>query len=257
MEQDIFDIIKIKSYAELTEAEMLEVNEMVGTEDEYLNMQMVLNEVDAFHSSELIEPRKETKESLDAIFAAESFPKVAPVWYNGFLTTIYPKNKKFYQRPLVQAAAILLLFLSILPFTMNSSLKDEAKLAFNDVKKMDPQSDTEMIKRDVITKTDEEVESLENNQSQTKQVQANDRYKGGDFEDLNREITKKSLGFSSDPVSTGSLNLTPAGKFELGASRASSDHPDGVFRDKDNSSASFSVPVSRQPEILDLLTATF
>jgi hypothetical protein len=63
-----------------------------------------------------LEPKKQTKESLDALFMKKHSMGKSVSLSNSILRTIYPIDKEFYKRPLVQLAALIVIVLLVVPF---------------------------------------------------------------------------------------------------------------------------------------------
>ena len=113
MEKDLVNIIVEKEYIDLTTAELAEVNEFCSSEVEYNQMRDVFIEVESI-SFDSPKPKAETKKSLDNLFN-ERYPKVPVAWYSSILTIVVPKNKPLHRQPLLQVAAVCLLFLMVVP----------------------------------------------------------------------------------------------------------------------------------------------
>lgn len=255
MEKDIFNIIEEKDYKQLSAQELEMVAEFCANEDEYRQMQHVLVGTKEFAAESTDAPRQATKDSLDELFAAQSFPKAAPIWYNKLGVLLYPQHKKFHQRPLVQLAAVFLLLVGIIPFLMTSNQPyKKEQLALNEQKIATEQVVDE---QEMPVVSNDEKEGVFLNQSKSSEmvaenkelslsdkdiafaVEADVKLKSpaSDFEDLNMEVT------------TGAIATKSA--------RMSSSHPDGIFIDKNTASPNYSIALSEQVDVLDLLTATF
>lgn len=254
MEKDIFNIIEAKDYDQLTTEEREMIVEFCENEDEYHQMKHVLLGVNDMNSTSNETPRKETKDKLDDLFAAQSFPKAAPIWYNKIGVILYPRDKKMYQRPLFQLAAILILILGILPFLMNSNkpfqkeqlAKNEMIESEKEIDKNEDSSNLQEVLLDEARTEDVEQKKLLLDKEQEGPAKVNFdldediiaqpvRSKSSDFKDVNLEITSSTISRS-----------------------AASQHPDGIFMsDKATAKPNYSIALSEQAEVLDLLTATF
>lgn len=252
MEKDIFNIIEEKDYQQLSAQELEMVAEFCANEDEYRQMQHVLIGTKEVVVENMEAPRQATKDKLDDLFAAQSFPKAAPIWYNKLGVLLYPRDKKFHQRPLIQLAAVIVLLLGIIPFLMTSNqpFKKE-QLAQNEQMHSGEQL---LVEEKMPAMSEDASAQLDLNQSKQKEilvenellsksekevafaadVKAKPNAPVSDFDDLSMEVT------------TGTI-----------ARSASSMHPDGIFMDKKSTSPDYSITLSEQVDVLDLLTATF
>jgi len=247
--KDVFDIIAERNFNQLSKDEFDLVSEVCADEDEFMQMKLVLAEVNAMNQFDDVEPSPKVKASLDDIFAAQTFPKTAPIWYNKLWISVYPKDKKLYQRPLIQVAAVLLLIVGILPMVLNSNIQNQEQMAKLETPKELQTVDSKSVEKKRIQPSLEDestLENLSNLSAQEKDVTLEDRSKVSDVFSLENDNSRdKSLSWTED--------LAPlASKFE-----SKSMHPDGVFAGAISAPEKVSITVSEQPEILDLLTATF
>lgn len=240
MEKDVFDIIASKEHSQLTKEELELVNEVCVGEDEFLQMKKVLSEVSRMAKNEQVEPSPNVKSKLDDLFMAQSFPKATPVWYNKVGLLLYPRDKKFFQRPLVRIAAVLILFLSILPFILQNEIGPKTtQMAKNEVSKME--------------KSEEAIRNDEKNGNETPEVMTN----SPEIQTRNEVVRSSEPHFSllEDAVAE---SFSAESSDEMSAKSLAFDHPDGVFAGAVSSQIELnSIPVSEQPDVLDLLTASF
>lgn len=238
MEKDVFDIIASKEHSQLTKEELELVNEVCVGEDEFLQMKKVLSDVSRMAKNKLVEPSPNVKSKLDDLFLAQSFPKSTPVWYNKVALILYPTDKKFFQRPLVRIAAIVILIIGILPFLLKNELSPSTpQMAENLAPKKEQEKTT-------ITEVKQETNSLNTSHPTTDEASESDRSNPIEL------VSSAPIAFSdaleelsSDAMLTRTLTST---------------HPDGIFAGAVSSQIeSHSIPVSEQPDVLDLLTATF
>lgn len=240
MEKDVFDIIASKEHGQLTEEELELVNEVCVGEDEFLQMKKVLSEVSRMAKYELVEPSPDVKSRLDDLFLAQSFPKTTPIWYNRFLVVLYPLDKKFHQRPLVRIAAVLILFVSILPFVFQNE--------------MGPKT-TQMAKNEV-SKMDKVVES-KNNDEKKVNVTPETNTSSPEIQTRN-EVERSSEPHSVLLEDAFAESFSAESSDQMSSKSVAFDHPDGVFAGAISSQNELhSIPLSEQPDVLDLLTATF
>lgn len=221
MKKDLIDTIMDKEFNELSVLEKVELKEFCTTEEEYNQMKDVFVGVEAMNL-ETPKPKKETKESLDNLFA-DTYPKAAPIWYSSFGATIMPKDKPVYRQPLMQIAAVALLLVMIYPFWSSDVVQN-------------PQQPT-------VAKVEDKIED----QSPEPKVQVAEVI----------PATQPEETIEEQPVTTRSISstvLTPVAEPTIVASVAATGmtepHPDGVY-------VALSQPASEDPELLDLLTTTF
>lgn len=258
MERDIFDIIAEKEFHELTAGERAELSELCTTEDEYNNMKMVLAQV---HDMQPETPADATKESLDNLFAQQSYPKAAPIWYNSVLTVLIPKEKKWHQQPLVRIAAILLLVLAVVPFFNTNQLENPVQVAQNDVPHEEVRVE-ELSKNDAVEKvaTEQEV-LLEEDNDDLFSALGNGEFKNLESKDNRQffdEVASQPVTFSitdknaeAEQFDDVSIATTRAA-----APAATFNHPDAGFTSVE-STIKQSVSVGANDDVLDLLTVCF
>lgn len=249
MERDVMDIIKEKEFIELTPNERAELRDLCSTEDEFNQMKNLFAGMEAVSWSNPA-PRAETKQSLDALFQ-QKYPKAAPIWYNGALTVIAPREKPFYRQPLIQVAAIGLLFLLAYPLVNSNSMDDKVnQVAVIENKKS-------VVKPLVEEKSEEET--LPSREANEQIINDESALRNASPELVLEHSTTTSRALPSDvPAATPmhtSAGLEGTIASAGSASQPGSNHPDGIFIE--DRAQVFSVPASRQPAVFDLLTSTF
>ena len=223
MEKDLVDIVMEKSYIELTQKEKLELNEFCSSESEFDQMKQVFLGVEMMKFTNPA-PKKETKESLDSLFDS-TFPKAAPIWYMAILAKVAPKEKPVYRQPLLQIAAVGLLLFFVYPLANNPI--EEASCT--------PQMAV--------------VEDVKENKTE----ESNSAFKTT----IDKEPTKVVLVNDVDKESPGELKSVEllASVDEPVVRDMNTPHSDGVY--DPSIEVAFSQPASSEPEMLDLLTASF
>lgn len=232
MAQDVFDIIKNKEFHELSVDEMKEVMECCETQDEFYSMKNVLNEVDSMMVKDL-RPSGKTKENLDMIFDEVHSTKTR-VWYSSIGAVIIPMNKPIHKQPLMYIAAMLVALFFIYPFggdQFNTNQQANPTVAVNQEVQEEPIQTNENTQAEVMK--DMSIQDLES-------------------APLDRIMDETSIDSRvADPIMEPSLSLAEA----VAATQPGTGHPDGVFSGLTGDLNS--VPVSKQPDVLDLLTVTF
>ncbi len=220
MKKDLIDTIMEKEFHELSAAEREEIQSFCATEEDFNQAREVFLGVEALNF-ETPMPKAETKERLDHLFH-QTYPKVAPVWYMSIAAVIVPKEKAIFRQPLVQIAAIGLLFLLVYPlWTSENALKATPQQTVSEVEPVE----TKPLTASNITPAPKEVKSVPN---------------------------------SNEPLAVDKLDNFPSVthsepiQMDVSTTRTStaSNHPDGVY-------VAYSQPASEAPEMLDLLTTTF
>lgn len=128
MIKDVEDIIRNKSYFELSTEELEMVKDLVGSEEEFNQMKWFLIEADSALATEKIEASPELEKRVLA-HLTESKRK-GGFWLNSVGVFMLPEGKRFYQKPAFQlgiAAALVVGFL----FFYDGSI-DNSQLAVNE-----------------------------------------------------------------------------------------------------------------------------
>lgn len=240
MEKELIHKVLNKKFIELSPTEREEMKQWCASEEEFDQLKFVFSNLSKLKENELLTPRPETKRSLDELFAQKHAKKAPVVWYNSMLVLLYPKEKPFALRPIIQLAAIALVLLMVYPFLFNEPLKrKDQPLAKNEQPINQPKSD--------IT-TQNSVESPK--------VTSGSQL--GESSDHVKELEVESMIVDAESFGVEDLALdeNPSLSSMAGASAfAESTHPDGIFVGV--STITYSQPVSAQPDVLDLLTTTF
>lgn len=248
MEKELVDIIEDKKFIELTSSERESLKEWCSTEEEFDQLKMVFLGVEQMKTAQAMKPRAETKDSLDAIFA-QKHSKISPVfWYNTVFTVLYPTDKPIQRRPLMQIAAIGLLFLLVYPFVSNNKLiettpqlaKVEEPAVKEELKEISSEKDKTIVKNLEENITVQPVTRL-----QESTIEMSPGTEGLTISSPEPAVASASYSWTTDSRVDATSSLT----------RAVSDHPDGIFIG--SSTNSFSQAASSQPAVFDLLTATF
>lgn len=116
MEKKIQDIIENNTFDQLSEQSLLELKDWCTTRDEFNQLKSLFETLSTLQQKSNLEPKKQTKESLDALFMKKHSMGKSASLSNSILRTIYPIDKEFYKRPLVQLAALIVIVLLVVPF---------------------------------------------------------------------------------------------------------------------------------------------
>jgi len=134
MEKELVNTILEKEFNELSSNERVALNDYCTSEEEFEQLKMVFLSVESLKKSETVQPRVETKNSLDDIFAQKHGHKPRAIWYNSALVVLYPTEKTFVKRPLVQIAAVALLLLLAYPLVNSTKIQDQSETQLAEVK---------------------------------------------------------------------------------------------------------------------------
>lgn len=116
METTVEQLIKERTFASLTEAELQSVKELCETEEEFMSMKQFFQELEGIAASQQTIIQPEIKESLDAIFSAK-YPGIRANWTAPEAAPVAPAPIiPLYQRTWVRVAAIALIVLGTVPF---------------------------------------------------------------------------------------------------------------------------------------------
>jgi hypothetical protein len=153
MEKKIEHIIANKEYQDLTVEELMLVQDWATDEEAFYLAKQILIASKAIATDQV--PDEKIKEDLSAMFRAkygtqEEKKKTFFMW-------VYPKEKTFFMRPLVQMAALLFLLLMVYPL-MNS----------NDFESKQPTLANNDPKENAKKNTEQFAEKMTSKQSQTK-----------------------------------------------------------------------------------------
>lgn len=232
MEKELVEIVLQKSFIELSKDERIALLEWCTSEEEYDQMKNVFLEVERMKAKQTATVRPDTKKSLDAIFNKKHH-KTPVFWNNSVMTLIYPLEKPLHKRPLIQVAAVALLFLFTYPIINQDNVNPAVQMAKNEVKR---------------TEIKKEVNSGQNSPSITVSTTKNP----------DNSNLKEAKSIEDHPTLVAITEVTISGveiADNLSSVNTGVSHPDGVFEGEINSV--FSEPVSEDPDVLDLLTVTF
>ena len=235
MEKDLVNIIVEKEFIELSSTELAEVNEFCSSEEEYNQMRDVFLEVESI-TFDTPKPKAETKKSLDNLFN-QTYPKAPVAWYSSILTVVVPKDKPIHRQPILQVAAICLLFIMIIPF-----FNTDVAVQKNQIAEVEKLTDTEAGSVAKVKVIEKEEGNIFNGNQQESSIE----------ELIESEIEVPRVVSVENFNSSNSLSAsTPFTAFS-----ASFDHPDGIF-DETIAEVDYSMNISELPDVLDLLTTTF
>lgn len=239
MEKELVNTVLEKEFNELSSNERVALNDYCTSEEEFEQLKMVFLSVESLKKSETLQPRVEIKNSLDDIFAQKHGHKPRAIWYNSALVVLYPTEKTFVKRPLVQIAAVALLLLLAYPLVNSTKIQDqsetqlaEVKVEKQNVKPLTPKTSNPASESTIVEPAIEPI-------VQTRSVEMDAMY-----EDVMVAAPEMSVEeYRSEPEAV------------FAAVPAVAERPDGIYTG--TSTVTFSQPASAQPQVFDLLTTTF
>lgn len=254
MKEDLFDIIKLKSYDELTSQERSEIAELAENEVAYDNLKKFMLDVDGV-TNDHIQPSESVKADLNELFDQVHGGR-RYAWYMSFAAVVVPKEKPLHKQPLFYAAAILLIALLVVPISNMNLNETKPVIAQQEVVREEVVPTEEMVENEaeVAISTDVNTRSVAE--------QPNSEVVMKDAEDLSNDqfetfsLAKEESLAEEEVVVTDFTFSAPATSVPSAPTTTGIAHPDGVF-DNWAQESNFSIPASKQPEILDLLTTTF
>ena len=239
MEKELVNTVLEKEFNQLSSNERVALNDYCSSEEEFEQLKMVFLSVESLKKSETVQPRVETKNSLDDIFAQKHGHKPRAIWYNSALVVLYPTEKAFVKRPLVQIAAVALLLLLAYPLVNSTKIQDqsetqlaEVKVEKQDVKPTNAKTSKPASESTVVEPVIEPI------------VPARSIEMEAVYEDVMVAVPEMSYEeYRSEPEAV------------FAAFPAVAERPDGIYTG--SSTVTFSQPASAQPQVFDLLTSTF
>lgn len=239
MEKELVNTVLGKEFNELSNNERVALNDFCTSEEEFEQLKMVFLSVEALKKSENLQPRVETKKSLDDIFAQKHGHKPRAIWYNSALVVLYPTEKAFVKRPLVQIAAVALLLLLAYPLVNSTNIQDQSETQLAEVK-------------------------VENQHVKPAPSQTTNHKSESTFVEPAIEPIVQTRSAEMEPMYEDVLVSAPDMSYEVYSSEpeavfagvpAVAERPDGIYTG--SSTVTFSQPASAQPQVFDLLTSTF
>lgn len=242
MEIDIEKLLKEKSFSDLTSFEKEEFKDLFQNEEEYENMRSMFAGIDAMNV-ELEEPSLKTKSKLDDLFQ-ETYHKAPVLWYNNAWTFLYPEDKSFVRKPLVQIAAIFVLILMIVPFVNQQKINTHQ----NEIAKEELQNEIKSNETNApLTSMKSDPQQLAKNESNVA-PQENEHVAQDEFENVLHEQV-----FSS----TDNVTMSPPPVASSNGATSESFYEANSSETKNLEKKDLSRSVSEQISVLDLLTPAF
>jgi hypothetical protein len=235
MEKELTDLFSEKRYNDLSLDEKEQLTDLCASEEEFEQMRQVFSAIQ-MSKDETFHPKKETKDSLDELFASVHAPQRKVFWMQTAWLLVYPEDKPFIRKPLVQFAALGILLLLTVPFLLQDNLVDQksytAKVGENQKSAVTKPTESSAISDSVV----------ESSPTNTVNNRASQPVLSTTLIEQNGQVSWPSNDAFFDEVARTSTAVTEF------------DHPDGEFK---GVAAAFSCSALDQPGVLDLITATF
>lgn len=124
------DIIISKRYFELNAAEKEAVKEYASNEEDYEAMRWFLISTGNEFAKEKIEPSSDLRRGVMAhLNQKQAAPKT--IWLNGVSAFLFPSDKKFFQYPAFQMAAVAAVVVAIVLIYNQNPISDNQEMALN------------------------------------------------------------------------------------------------------------------------------
>ena len=126
--KEVEDIIISKKYFELTPSELELVKELAANEEDFEAMKWFLASTKSSLASDQISPNSALRSNVMAHLHKQ--PAQKTIWLNSVAAFMFPAQKKFYQMPALQMAAVAVLLIGVV-FVYNGNFKEQDNLALN------------------------------------------------------------------------------------------------------------------------------
>jgi hypothetical protein len=265
MQTDDLEYILSKDYHDLNASEKAQIQDICPSEEEFLQMKHFFFAVEKYaQETANFEPTAEsTKESLDALFY-QTYQSKGVLWYNSLWLTVYAPEKRFYQKPLVRIAALLILSLSVIPFVGKQDAAENQLAKLEKVAKPQDSKSTAKVEENQNEAVEIKVESpisTRKNQVGTEKI----NIQLAQMDEVKMEGIAKEISVSDNiSVSATSTNATLCAPTSVTLSTTGSAttqkftwaHSDGIYAGAEFEKDSEIVD-EKSLAVLDLLTPTF
>ncbi len=267
MNKELVEIVVNKSFVELSMNEKEQLFEWCSDEEGFDQLKNVFIEVELMKKQTIENVRPSTKEKLDLLFTEKYKVGAAARWNSSIEKLVYPFDKPFHRRPIIQIAALLLLLLLAFPLLMkNKEISTISQLAKNEVKEgkrkvinpitkkyLKVNSANSEEDRIISTKRQSTTEDLKREKSRIESISDNSTQS-------EKNVIENDIPYSIDSyLSENSNQVSPSVSSASAAdskNQFSSSQPDGFYREVKNG-VNFSKSISEIPSVLDLLSVTF
>jgi hypothetical protein len=249
MEKELEQLILNNEYYMLNAEEKASLAEWCANEDEFLQLKQVFMQLEGLTTANTFVPKRETKQSLDDLFAAKHQKSNRVIWLNGLGSVLYSKEKPLYQRPMAYAAAIGIIALLTTPFLFDNTPTKKPALAEAQEKQQKQQK----------TSTEPNVKQQEAMKEEPKTFIHAEIESDLMFADAEIEHVANDEVYAMESVSVSEIAVAEPAALSRSMADENWTHVDGIRQNtaKEKNKTTASSPVSAHPSVLDLLTATF
>ena len=164
METSVEQLIKERTFASLSEVELLSVSELCETEEEFQTMKAFFVELDTVAVSHQTIIHPDIKKSLDSIYTAK-YPGLTANWTAPEAQVAQAARiVPFYQKTWVRVAAVGLIVLGTVPFwnllDSDSALTNENKLTAKLESPMSEEASNSSKSKELTTPTKNDLQSV-------------------------------------------------------------------------------------------------
>jgi len=260
MTKEVEHILLTKKFFELDQEEKLLIREFAETELDFDQLKFVLTQVRELRNIEKMYVDKSVKVNLDNLFD-KTYAHKRLAWYNKLWLFLWPEETRFYARPLVQFATMVVLILTVVTFTpfnknrqlaMNESkevvFKEQAaqKLTDEISKNEENQVDSDDLITADVKAAKEEVESIGWALSDTEVILASDAI-----------VDERSEHVSPSPSLSTNAEIVEVESFFSGASVYGESRDDMVLSRSVTTTQPKTFSPKDKPELFDVLTALY
>ena len=256
MNKELVEIVVNKSFVELSMSEKEQLFEWCSTEEGFDQLKNVFIEVELMKNQSTENVRPSTKDKLDLLFTEKYKVGKAFRWNSSIGKVMYPFDKPFHRRPIIQIAALLLLLLLAFPVMVKTKeISNRSQLAKNEMK--DGEKKISKPKKNKEQSPEESSNTPPENQliAADKQSSRKDLI----IEKATAEAVSDVPAQGGVNVSENSNQVSPSVASPSAAdskNQFSGFQPDGLYREVNNG-VNFSKSISVTPSVLDLLSVAF
>ena len=246
MEKELEQLIINNEYYTLNAEEKTSLAEWCANEDEFLQLKQVFMQLEGWGAANTFVPKRETKQSLDDLFANKHQKSNRVIWLNGLAAVLYSKEKPLYQRPIAYAAAIGIIALMTTPFLLDNT--ETVKPVLAEVQKEQQKSSAELARKKQEAAKEEPKNFIQS------EVQSDIMFADAEIEHVASDDV-----YAMESVSVSEIAAAEPATVSRSMADENWTHVDGIHQNtaKEKEETTASTPVSAHPSVLDLLTATF
>lgn len=225
METSVEQLIKERTFASLSEVELLSVSELCESEEEFQSMKAFFMELDAVAVSQQTIIHPDIKKSLDSIYTAK-YPGLTANWTAPEAQVAQAARiVPFYQKTWVRIAAVGLIIVGTVPFwnllDSDSALTNENKLTAKLESPMSKEASASTTTTDVSTPAKKDIQSAELADNVQPVEVMNEPASVDDFAAKEPAVAAVSYssGYAEPGVSAGTLAFSSSKSLETKAVR--------------------------------------